>query len=201
MLARWHNAEAALMMTSGYSANEGLRSTIIEPDDWVAWDEWNHASIIDGLRLRRPERFVFRHNDLTHLEDGLRTAAARKPARERFIVTESLFSMEGDRVPLRDVVVLAAHYGAHVIVDEAHATGCFGPRGRFGRKGRLAFARAGDTRTGEKRLGFAGATFVAAAERISYRCDMSIRRHCPRLGARLANCTIRKTSDRGLARE
>ena len=79
-LAGWHGAGAALMMTSGYTANEGLLSTIVEPDDWVASDEHNHASLIDGLRLARPRRFIYRHNDLDHLADGLRTEAARPGA-------------------------------------------------------------------------------------------------------------------------
>ncbi len=127
-LAAWHGAEAVLMMTSGYTANEGLLSTVIEPGDWVATDELVHASIIDGLRLARPQKFRFRHNDLNHLEDGLRAAAA-KSAGERFVITESLFSMDGDLAPLAALIDLAERYGAHVIVDEAHSTGCYGPGG------------------------------------------------------------------------
>lgn len=129
-LARWHGAEAALMMTSGYAANEGLLSTIIEPGDWVASDQSNHASIIDGLRLARAERFVFSHSDLDMLESGLRAAAqARSRDRQLFIVTESLFSMEGDVAHLRPLAELATRYSAHLIVDEAHATGCLGTGG------------------------------------------------------------------------
>jgi 8-amino-7-oxononanoate synthase len=129
-LAQWHRAESALMMTSGYAANEGLLSTLCEPGDWVASDEFNHASIIDGLRLAGCRRFVFRHNDLNHLEDGLKTESAKGPSdREMFIMTESLFSMEGDRAPLKEMVVLAERYGAQVIVDEAHSTGCFNTNG------------------------------------------------------------------------
>ena len=130
MLAEWHGAEAVLMMTSGYNANEGLIATIAEPGDWVAADELSHACIVDGLRLARPRKFLFRHNDLNHLEDGLKAEAGKRPAgREMFIVTESLFSMDGDTAPLAEIVTLAERYGAHVIVDEAHSTGCFGPRG------------------------------------------------------------------------
>jgi 7-keto-8-aminopelargonate synthetase-like enzyme len=129
-LARWHGAEAALMMTCGYTANEGLLSTVIEPGDWVASDQLNHASIIDGLRLARAERFIYRHQDLNHLEDGLRQAGrSRTRQRELFVVTESLFGMDGDATPLRSLVELARRHGAHVIVDEAHSTGCFGPAG------------------------------------------------------------------------
>jgi 7-keto-8-aminopelargonate synthetase-like enzyme len=129
-LARWHRAEAALMMTSGYVANEGLLAAVIEPGDWVASDQLNHASIIDGLRLARGERFVYRHLDLDHLEAGLRAASRTRAAqRELFVVTESLFGMDGDLAALGPLAQLAERYGAHVIVDEAHSTGCFGPAG------------------------------------------------------------------------
>jgi 8-amino-7-oxononanoate synthase len=129
-LAEWHGAEAVLMMTSGYAANEGLISTLMEPGDWVATDELNHACIVDGLRLARCRRFSFRHNELNHLEEGLKAEAARnEDGRERFIVTESLFSMDGDRAPLAAMADLAGRYGAHLIVDEAHSTGCYGETG------------------------------------------------------------------------
>src|SRR5437867_578933 len=89
-LAQWHGTEGVLMMTSGYAANEGLLSTIIEADDWVASDALNHASIIDGLRLSRAERFIHRHLDLNHLEAGLRVVSAtRSGRRQLFVVTES----------------------------------------------------------------------------------------------------------------
>src|SRR5580765_7119384 len=126
VLASWHGAEAALVMTSGYVANQGLLSTIVEPDDWVASDACNHASIIDGLRLTRAKRHIYPHADLAELEKAIQ-AAPKQGA--RFIVTESLFSMEGDVPPLAALIELAERHGAHVIVDEAHATGCFGSRG------------------------------------------------------------------------
>ncbi len=156
-LAAWHGVEAALMMTSGYSANEGLLSTVIGPDDWVASDERNHASIIDGLRLSRAEKFIFRHQDLNHLEDGLRDASYRR-GRERFIITESIFSMDGDLTPLKQLSELAARFGAHLIVDEAHATGCFGPTGA-GRVDELGLRSQllATIHTGGKALGVAGA--------------------------------------------
>lgn len=163
-LAAWHGAEAVLMMTSGYAANEGLLSTVLEPGDWVATDELNHACIIDGLRLARCRRFSFRHNDLTHLEDGLRAEAAKaEPGRERFVIVESLYSMDGDAAPLRTVADLADRYGAHMIVDEAHATGCFGPDGSgcvdaAGVRGRVLAS----VHTGGKALGVPGA-YVAGS--------------------------------------
>ncbi len=129
-LAVWHGSETALVFSSGYVANEGLLATVIEPQDWVASDELNHASIIDGLRLARAEKFIYRHRDLDHLKAGLAAAAqARVQPRQLFVVTESLFGMDGDRAPLELLVRLAEQYEAHVIVDEAHSTGCFGPAG------------------------------------------------------------------------
>jgi 8-amino-7-oxononanoate synthase len=164
-LARWHGAEAALVLTSGYVANEGLLSTVIEPDDWVASDRLNHASIIDGLRLTKAERFVYRHLDLGQLEDGLRAAGrSRPPGRELFVVTESLFGMEGEVAPLAELARLTARHGAHLIVDEAHATGCFGPAGSgcvdaAGLRDRVLAT----VHTGGKALGVAGAYVCGAA--------------------------------------
>jgi 8-amino-7-oxononanoate synthase len=158
-LARWHGAEAALVMTSGYAANEGLLSTIIEPHDWVASDALNHASIIDGLRLAGAERFVYRHLDLDHLEAGLQAAAKTCTGqRQLFVVTESLFGMDGDLVGLDKLVPLAERYGASVIVDEAHSTGCFGPAGSGWVDAAGLRARVSATvHTGGKALGVAGA--------------------------------------------
>jgi biotin synthase/8-amino-7-oxononanoate synthase len=158
-LARWHNAEAALMFTSGYVANEGLLSAVIEPGDFVASDEFNHASIIDGLRLSKAERFIFRHNELEHLESGLSHAARRRSRKQQFfVVTESLFGMDGDRAPLQDLVEICAKYEAHVIVDEAHATGCFGPAGAgCVDEAGLRSQVLATVHTGGKALGVAGA--------------------------------------------
>jgi 8-amino-7-oxononanoate synthase len=164
-LAHWHGAEAALVMNSGYVANEGLLSTIVDADDWVASDQFNHASIIDGLRLSKAERFVFRHNDQNHLEEGLRVAHARRsPGRELFIVTESLFGMDGDVALLPEIVALAERYQTHVIVDEAHATGCFGATGsglvdQLGLRARVLAT----VHTGGKALGVPGAYIAGSA--------------------------------------
>ena len=158
-LAGWHGAEAVLMMTSGYAANEGLISTLMEPGDWVATDELNHACIVDGVRLARCRRFSFRHNDLNHLEAGLKAeAAGNEDGRERFIITEALFSMDGDRAPLREMADLAERYGAALIVDEAHSTGCYGEAGsgavdEAGVRGRVLAS----VHTGGKALALPGA--------------------------------------------
>src|SRR5262249_17223739 len=151
--------------SSGYLANLGLLSTLTEPGDFVASDTLNHASLIDGLRLTRAEKFIFRHNDLEQLEAGLRGAArSRKAGQQLFIVTEPLFGMEGDRAPLPELADLAQRFDAHRIVDEAHATGCFGPAGsgcvdRAGLRSRVCATM----HTGGKALGVPGAYIAGAA--------------------------------------
>lgn len=125
--ARFIGTEGALFFSSGYAANVGLLSAILGPDDTVFSDESNHASLIDGMRLSRARKVIFPHLDLDFLEDALRRCYS---AGRRFIVVESLFSMEGDRAPLPELLSLADRFGADLIVDEAHATGVFGPRGR-----------------------------------------------------------------------
>lgn len=157
-LAAWHQCEAALVFSSGYAANEGLLSTVIDPDDWVASDELNHASIIDGLRLSKAERLVFRHQDLDQLEGGLRDVQRRRSAeRQVFIVTESLFGMDGDRTPLGEIARIAERFDAHLIVDEAHATGCFGLTGTGLLSPELRPRVLASVHTGGKALGVAGA--------------------------------------------
>jgi len=126
--AGWVGAEASLYFTSGYAANIGLLSSILQPDDVVFSDSANHASLIDGMRLAKSRRVVFPHLDLNALEGELRWSHSGSGA--RFIVVESIFSMDGDRAPLRDLAALAWRYQAELIVDEAHATGVCGPGGR-----------------------------------------------------------------------
>jgi 8-amino-7-oxononanoate synthase len=125
--ARWVQADTALYFTSGYAANVGLLSALLRPEDTVFSDSANHASLIDGMRLAKCRRVIFPHRDLNFLEDALRQPAPADGA--RLIVVESIFSMEGDRAPLPDLVNLAERYGAELVVDEAHATGVVGPRG------------------------------------------------------------------------
>ena len=119
--------EAALFFSSGYAANLGLLSAILRPDDTVFSDQSNHASLIDGIRLSRARKVIFPHLDLDYLEDALGRSDSDG---RRFIVVETLFSMEGDRAPVADLLSLAGRFGAELIVDEAHATGVYGPRGR-----------------------------------------------------------------------
>lgn len=127
-LAEFSQTQSALLFGSGYLANTGGIAAIagIEPGGVVFSDELNHASIIDGCRLADAEVFVYRHGDLEHLEWGLGEARGRA----RLIVTDGIFSMDGNLAPLEGIVDLAERYGALTMVDEAHATGCFGPEGR-----------------------------------------------------------------------
>ena len=126
--ARWVGAESALYFTSGYAANIGLLSAILQPEDVVFSDSANHASLIDGIRLAKCKRIIFPHLDLNALEAELRWSLSGSGG--RFIVVESVFSMDGERAPLRELAALAARYRAELIVDEAHATGVCGPHGK-----------------------------------------------------------------------
>jgi glycine C-acetyltransferase/8-amino-7-oxononanoate synthase len=125
-LAAFKGTEAALLFGSGYLANLGVVGTLARAGEIVFSDELNHASIIDGCRLSRAETFVYAHNDVEHLAWGLAQAGGRGA----LIVTESVFSMDGDVAPLEEIVALARLHGVRVAVDEAHATGCLGPGGR-----------------------------------------------------------------------
>lgn len=127
-LAEFAGAEAALYFGAGYAANVGLFSALLGPDDVVFSDRANHASIIDGIRLSGAQKVIVPHLDLNALENELRRD--RPGVRHRFIAVESVFSMDGDRAPLADLIALAEQHGAELIVDEAHATGVFGPQGR-----------------------------------------------------------------------
>jgi 8-amino-7-oxononanoate synthase len=124
-LARLKGAEAALLFPSGYHANIGAITALIGTGDAVFSDQLNHASIIDGCRLSGARIHVYPHRDVDALEAMLRAV----PARRRLIVTDSVFSMDGDHAPLGDVCALAAAHDAMVMVDEAHATGVFGATG------------------------------------------------------------------------
>ncbi len=125
-LAAWKGCERALLFPSGYQANIGVISTLVGPGDVVISDELNHASIIDGCRLSRAHIAVYRHNDVERLSELL---AEHDGARRILVVTESIFSMDGDRAPLTEIVETTKRYGAWLMVDEAHAAGVFGPRG------------------------------------------------------------------------
>jgi 8-amino-7-oxononanoate synthase len=125
--AAFAGTESSLFFSSGFAANTGLLSALLGEDDVVFSDQLNHASIIDGIRLSQARKVIYPHADMNALEDALRLHSNR--AGVRFIVTESIFSMDGDRAPLAEIFRLASRYGAEVIVDEAHAVGTCGPLG------------------------------------------------------------------------
>src|SRR5215470_573195 len=124
-LAAFKRAEACLLFTSGYHANLGVISSLVGDGDAVFSDALNHASIIDGCRLSRAAVHVYPHADMAQLEQQLRAVRARR----RLIVTDSVFSMDGDSAPLQAICELAEAHEAMVMVDEAHATGVVGARG------------------------------------------------------------------------
>ncbi|MBZ0234053.1 MAG: aminotransferase class I/II-fold pyridoxal phosphate-dependent enzyme, partial [Deltaproteobacteria bacterium] len=121
-LASLHGATGARLFNSGYAANTGVIPILAEKGDVVFSDELNHASIIDGCRLSRAQIVVYRHNDLEHLSELL----AAHPGRRRLVVTESIFSMDGDLSPLGTLRELTAAAGAILMVDDAHAVGAVG---------------------------------------------------------------------------
>lgn len=125
-LAKFSGSQAALVFSNGYAANLGLLSALLKPEDAVFSDASNHASLIDGIRLSGARRFVYPHLDLTALKAALQRHEAGE---RRWIVTESLFSMDGDIAPLRELAALASQSGAVLIVDEAHAVGLYGKKG------------------------------------------------------------------------
>ncbi len=125
-LADFKGAPAVLLFGSGYLANTGIVSALAGAGDVVFSDALNHASLVDGCRLARAETFVYDHADVEHLAWGLEKAEGRGA----LIVTDSVFSMDGDVAPLEEIVDLARRHGARVVVDEAHGTGCLGPGGR-----------------------------------------------------------------------
>ena len=125
-IAGWKRCDDALVFSTGYQANIGTITSLVGRGDVVISDELNHASIIDGCRLSRAHVSVYRHNDVDSLREQLEQHA---DARRALVVTESLFSMDGDRAPLREIADLTQHYGAWLMVDEAHAAGVFGPGG------------------------------------------------------------------------
>lgn len=123
-VAMFHKAAAGLIFNSGYDANTGLLSCVPQQGDTVLYDALSHASIRDGIRLSRAQSFPFLHNNINSLEQRLSQASGNI-----FVVTESVFSMDGDMAPLREIAASCKQHGAHLVVDEAHATGVVGERG------------------------------------------------------------------------
>lgn len=125
-IAGFHEADAGLIFNSGYDANLGLIAAVAQKGDLVIYDQLSHASIRDGVRLSFASAHSFQHNDVADLEGKLMNA---HEAQNIFVITESVFSMDGDMTPLEKIAGLCRKYSAHLIVDEAHATGVIGERG------------------------------------------------------------------------
>ncbi|HBV95583.1 MAG TPA: 8-amino-7-oxononanoate synthase [Desulfotomaculum sp.] len=165
-IARFKGTERAITFGSGYAANTGVIQALTGKEDVVLGDFLNHASIIDGCRLSRAHFLVYRHRDMEHLEKLLKESQGY---RRRLIVTDGVFSMDGDMAPLPDIAVLAERYNAFVMVDDAHATGVYGKRGagtadHFGLDGQIMVQMG----TLSKALGSAGAYVAGSARLIDY---------------------------------
>ncbi|HTT76134.1 MAG TPA: aminotransferase class I/II-fold pyridoxal phosphate-dependent enzyme, partial [Candidatus Binataceae bacterium] len=127
-IARFKNVEACVVFQSGFTANAGTVSSILGKDDFIISDELNHASIIDGARLSRAKIKVFRHKDVAHAEELLKEIAG-EPG-HKLLITDGVFSMDGDIGPVDKLCNLADKYGAIMMVDDAHASGVLGRNGR-----------------------------------------------------------------------
>lgn len=162
-LAQFKRCESALLFNSGYSANVGVITALVGAGDLIFSDELNHASIIDGCRLSRATCKIYPHNDKEALEGLLAAAAASGHHGKKLVVTDSVFSMDGDVASLQEIAELCRRYEALLVVDEAHATGCVGPGGR-GLLAHLGISYEGTIAvcTLSKALGSFGA-FVAAS--------------------------------------
>jgi glycine C-acetyltransferase/8-amino-7-oxononanoate synthase len=164
-LAAFKGYQASLLFGSGYLANTGVIAALTGRGEVVFSDELNHASIVDGCRLSRAETFVYRHGDVEHLAWGLGQAGGRAS----LIVTDGVFSMDGDVAPLPQLLELARRHGARLMVDEAHATGAVGPGGR-GSVSAAGLSGEVDVVVGTlgKALGSYGAYACADAETIDF---------------------------------
>ncbi|MGH7790732.1 MAG: 8-amino-7-oxononanoate synthase, partial [Thermodesulfobacteriota bacterium] len=125
-IANFKKTEAAILFSSGYLANIGTISALVGPGDAIYSDELNHASIIDGCRLSRAETKIYKHCNMEHLKYLL---SSDNSQRKKLIITDTVFSMDGDLAPLPEIVELAVQYGCMLMIDEAHATGVLGKRG------------------------------------------------------------------------
>ncbi len=131
-IAKFKSTEAALLFNTGYAANTGIIPVIAGEDSVIFSDELNHASIVDGARLARAEVKIYRHRDMDHLESLLEKYHAKKSITKMLIITDTVFSMDGDIAPLDTIYSLCKKYGALLMTDDAHGTGVLGKTGRGG---------------------------------------------------------------------
>lgn len=159
-IAQWKGAEAALLFGSGYQANVGALTSLLDDRDLLISDQLNHASIIDGCRLSGANVKIYPHLDLNVLEDHLRLDGFRR----KLVVTESVFSMDGDSAPLAEIVKLCEQWGSLLMVDEAHASGALGPQGQ-GLAAHLGVTPQIQMGTLGKAVGVAGA-YIAGTKKL-----------------------------------
>ncbi len=188
-LASLVGTDASLSFVSCWNANEALFATLLGPDDTVISDQLNHASIIDAMRLAKAivkcETAVYRHSDMDDLRAKLETA---KDRRTRVVVTDGVFSMEGDVAKLAEIVELARQYDAVVVVDDSHATGVLGATGRGTAEHRQVLGEVDIiTSTLGKALGGAAGGFVASSAAV---CDYLTQRSRPQLFSNALPCTV-----------
>ena len=160
VIANYYNVEDAILFPSGFDANAGFFEAIFGPEDAIISDTLNHASIIDGIRLTKSKRLRYKHLNMEDLEEQLKNA---QEARYRVIVTDGVFSMDGDIAPLDKIYNLAQKYNAYVYIDECHAAGFMGRTGKgtpelFGLEGKIDFISS----TLGKSMGGASGGFVAS---------------------------------------
>jgi 8-amino-7-oxononanoate synthase len=165
-IAEYKGYKSGLIFSNGYMANMGIVSTITQEGDVIFTDELNHSSLIDSTRLSRAKKVIYRHGDANDLEKKLKKDKTRG---KKFILTETIFSMDGDIAPLKELYQLKEKYGAHMMLDDAHGTGIFGERGTgveelFGLSGKMDTHMA----TFGKALGSFGAFALADPVVIEY---------------------------------
>ncbi len=129
LIAEFHNSEKAIIFNSGYDANLGFFSCVPQRGDIIVYDELSHASIRDGIQLSNAKAYKFKHNNTEHLEKVLKLHTSNTTTQEIYVVTEAVFSMDGDHPDLEKIAELTQKYNANLIVDEAHALGVFGNNG------------------------------------------------------------------------
>lgn len=166
-LAKWYRCEDAILFASGYAANTGAISALVRPGDAIINDLFNHASIYDGCRLSGANMHVFAHRNMKHLERTLKKAAGDDHG--TLVITDGVFSMEGDVAPLDEIIPLARQYGARVMLDDAHALGVIGPTGR-GTAEQCGVEGQVDATMGtlSKCLGGIGACVAGSSEMVEY---------------------------------
>ncbi len=169
-IAQFHNSPKALLFNSGYDANVGFFSCVPQRGDVILYDEYIHASIRDGIQLSNAKSYKFKHNDLDHLDEMLE----KLQSETIYIVTESVFSMDGDTPNLNGLVIVAKKHNAYLVVDEAHVLGVFGEKGE-GLVQQLQLENEVFARiiTYGKALGCHGATILGSEKLYSYLINFS----------------------------